>query len=87
MPPTEEAAAPPQPTAAPPLAIKMDPSEENLDNLGPDELELLTDNLEDMCKVSIGKLSTVSSYMWPGNTTTVHIIYCRYQNCCSYEGL
>jgi hypothetical protein len=28
----------------------MDP-EENLDNLGPDELELLTDNLEDMCKV------------------------------------
>jgi hypothetical protein len=57
VPQTEETAAappppPPPPETAPPptLAIKMDP-EENLDNLGPDELELLTDNLEDMCKV------------------------------------
>lgn len=32
----------------------MDTTEENLDNLGPEELEMLTDNLEDMCKVLCG---------------------------------
>lgn len=56
VPPTEETAAapPPAPAPPPPLPIKMDTNEENLDNLSPDELELLTDNLEDMCKVLCG---------------------------------
>jgi hypothetical protein len=44
-----QAAPPPQ---QPTTAVKMETNtEENLDNLGPEELEMLTDNLEDMCKV------------------------------------
>jgi hypothetical protein len=79
VPPTEEApVAPlslaalppplPPPAAAPPVAIKMDHGEENLDNLGPEELELLTDNLEDMCKVCIMLLFSSG---WGGQFSSV----------------